>query len=160
MATTNPNEIVKMALAKGELNRLLLAAPEYQYRSKYSPAHGDTDLTELLDVIYLDLEGDEKDAAKEALIVALYSLSGTYEGIDAIATCILYEWGQRSRGKMVLGLPLGDLAEKLQDTVRTFKSRLREDKCGVGRYYEDGLLGNLRRMSHIVEDHGGPRFCD
>lgn len=159
MTRDNSVDIVKTALAKGELDKLLLGTPDYQYRSKYSPSPSNTDLTELLAVIYLSLENSEKDAAREALVNALYSLSGTYEGIDPTATCILYESGKKSRGSAGLGLPIDDLAEKLRSTIRIFESRLRNDKSGGGRDYSDGLLGDLRRLSRITEKHGGPSFC-
>jgi hypothetical protein len=48
MATNDPMTIVSDAVAKGELDKLLLGAPEYCYRSRISPAPGNTDLTELL----------------------------------------------------------------------------------------------------------------
>lgn len=159
MIATNPRDIVNTALAKGELDKLLLGAPEYQYRSRFSPAPGDTDLTELLAVIYDGLDPQTREAAKDALVKALYALSGTYEGIDAISTCILFETGQKFDRRPPLGLPLEDLAMKLQATIRAFEPRLRADKSGGGRDWPDGLLGDLRRLSRNTEKYGGPAFC-
>lgn len=160
MAANNPIDIVNAALAKGEIEKLLLGTPEYQYRSKWSPAPGDTDLTELLAVTYDWLDPQPREAAKEALVKGLYALSDTYEGIEAIAACILLESLRRSKGRPLLGLPIDDLAERLQVTIRAFEPRLRADKVGAGRDWPDGLLGDLRRLSRITENLGGPSFCE
>jgi hypothetical protein len=159
MVTSTPHEIVKAALAKGELDRLLLGAPEYQYRSKYSPAPGNTDLTELLGVIYDGLDGEERRKATDALVKALEEIGGTYAGIDALATCILVESVRRSSGRPPLGLPLGDLAARLEATIRVFEPRLRADLSGGGQGWPDGVLGDLRRISRNTEKYGGPPFC-
>ena len=52
MTTTDPMAIVSNAVKRCELDLLLLGAPEYCYRSRTSPAPGNTDLTELLVVLY------------------------------------------------------------------------------------------------------------
>lgn len=160
MTAADPKEIVSTALAKGEMDKLLLGMPGYQYRSKYSPAPGNTDLTELLAVIYDRLDPRMRDAAKDALQRALYALSGSYEGIDPISTCILLEAVRGSDGRLNLGLPIEDLAEKLHATIRTFETRLRADTSGGGRDWPDGLLGDLRRLSRNTQKYGGPPFCD
>lgn len=160
MAANNPIDIVNVALAKGEIEKLLLGTPEYQYRSRLSPAPGNTDLTELLAVIYDGLDPQSREAAKDALVKGLYSLSETYEGIDAVATCILIESLRKSNGRSLLGLPIDDLAERLRVTIRAFEPRLRADKGGAGRDWPDGLLGDLRRLSRITENLGGPSFCE
>lgn len=159
MKSIDPVAIVKIALKKGELDKLLLADPKYQYRSKFSPAPSDTDLTELLAVIYDNLDPQTRTVARDALIRALYSLVGDYEGIDAVATCILLEALRKSDGRPTLGLPIDDLAAKLQATIQVFSSRLQADKSGGGRDWPDGLLGDLRRLSRNTEKYGGPSFC-
>ena len=159
MITSTPKEIARAALAKGELDKLLLGSPEYQYRSRFSPAPGNTDLTELLAGIYDGLEPQAKELAKNAMLKAFNSLDGVYEGIEAIAACILFETGRKCDGRPTLGLPLDDLAAKLQATIRKFESRLRADKSGGGANWPDGLLGDLRRLSRNTEKYGGPSFC-
>jgi hypothetical protein len=159
METPTPRTIVLNALSRGELDRLLLGAPEYQYRSKYSPAPGNTDLTELLDVIYDGLGDGDRRRAREALVKALDDIGGRYDGIDALATCILVESVRRSGGRSQLGLPLDDLAAKLGATIRAFEPQLRADRSGAGQHWQDGLLGDLRRVSRNTERYGGPAFC-
>jgi hypothetical protein len=100
-----------------------------------------------------------RDAAKDAVTAALYSLTGTYEGIDPISTCILLEALRICDGRVPLGLPIDDLASKLQETILTFESRLRADRTAGGKEWTDGLLGDLRRLSRNTENYGGPGFC-
>lgn len=157
--TISPEAVVRAALARGELDKLLLGAPEYQYRSKYSPAPGNTDLTELLDVIYGHLGGEEAEKAKDALVKALDGICDTYAGVDATSTCILFETGRKFDGRPALGLPLDRLAGRLAATIRTFEPQLRADKSGGGQNWPDGMLGDLRRLSRNTEKYGGPSFC-
>lgn len=152
-------EIVSSALSKGELGKLLMGTPEYQFRSKFSPAQTDSDLTELLAVIYDGLDAQKREAARDALEKALLALADTYEGIEPLATCILLESLRRSDGRPTFGLPINDLAKKLQATIRKFDDRLRSDKSGGGRDWPDGLLGDMRRLSRNTERYGGPSFC-
>jgi hypothetical protein len=159
MTSSDPVTIVRAALAKGEFEQLLLGAPEYQFRSKYSPAPGNTDLTELLEVVFDRLDPEDRKVARDALVEALRSLSGTYDGIVAIATCLLIEMLRRSDGRNTLGLPVEELGTKLQATIRAFEPRLRADKTNGGDIWPDGLLGDLRRLSRITEGYGGPSFC-
>ncbi len=159
MTKNDPQRIVRAALTNGEIDRLLLGAPEYQYLPKYSPAPGNTDLVDLLTVIYDGLDAENRATAKAALEKAIRSLSGVYEAIDAIATCIFLEAKRRSDGRSTLGLPIEEFAGKLQATIRTFEARLRADKTGGGWNERDGVLGDLRRLSRITESHGGPPFC-
>ncbi len=159
MNQTDPAEVVRTALAKGEIARLLLGAPEYQYRSKYSPAPANTDLTELLIEIYDGSDPESRELAKDALVKALHYLCERYEGIDPVATCILMESGRRSRHGRTLGLPIEELAVKLRATIESFEQRLRADNTGGGRGEPDGMLGDLRRRSRNTEKLGGPPFC-
>jgi hypothetical protein len=159
MTDLDPLSIVKTAMTRAEVDKLLLGQQPYQYRSRYSPAPGNTDLTELLDVIYNRLDPNTRDQAKAGLIAALNSLGGTYDGIQPIATCILYEAGHCGDRRPTLGLPLENLARVLEITIRAFENRLRTDKSGLGDRFVDGVLGNLRRMSRITQEYGGPSFC-
>ena len=127
MKTSTPQEIVKAALANGELDKLLLGAPAYQYRSKYSPAPGNRDLTELLAVIYEGLDAGDGRTAKNAMTKALDSLEGAYNGIEAITACILFETGRKFDGRPAPGLHLDRLAMKLGASIRKFEARLRVD---------------------------------
>jgi hypothetical protein len=160
MTRSNPMVIVRNALAKGELDRLLLGAPEYCYRSRFSPAPGNTDLTELLDVLYDRRTPADKQAVRGDLIAALNRIVGAYEGLEPVATCILYESLRKARDRPTLDLPLDDLADKLRVGVERFRSDLQEDKSGEGREWPDGCLGMFRRLSRNTEQLGGPSFCE
>ncbi len=160
MITKGPNEIVRTALAKGELEKLLLGAPEYQYRSKYSPAPGNTDLTELLSVIYRDLAAEERGPAAEMLLAALKKIVHKYEGLRPVASCILYEAGSQADHRPPLGLPLGELARALGASIQQYSSQLRADETGEGSEWPDGRLGEFRRLSRNTVSLGGPSFCE
>ncbi len=159
MKTSTPQEIVKAALANGELDKLLLGAPAYQYRSKYSPAPGNTDLTELLSVVYDHWDPADKKHVHEQVAKAVYAIIGTYHGIEPVAICVLLESLRAARGKPSLGLRLDDVAARLRASIDTFSEQLRVDKGGGGANWPDGRLGDLRRLSRNTEDLGGPSFC-
>ncbi len=159
MAVATPETIVVNAVIKGELDKLLLGMPGYQYRSRYSPAPGNTDLTELLDVVYHRLDPETRAKASQGLLDAIYSIIGTYQGLRPTASCLLYEVSESFRGKPVLGLPVDLIATKLAASIRAFEPKLRADKSGGGRGWPDGMLGDFRRLSGITEKYGGPPFC-
>jgi len=155
----NPTTIVEKAISNGELDKLLLGAPEYQYRTRWSPAPGSTDLTELLAVIYDRLDAKTREKAKLELEFALNKLVHVYEGLEPVATCILIESFRKSKGRPFLNLPIEGLAEKLNKSIHTFESRLRSDNSGSGQQWADGMLGEMRLLSRNTAQVGGPSFC-
>ena len=159
METPTPKTIVVKAVNRGELDKLLLGAPEYQYRSKYSPAPGDTDLTELLAVLYDHWDPADRKNVESQVAKAVYAIIGTYEGIEPVAACVLLESLRKARGKASLGLPLEDIASRLRRSIDAFSEQLRADKTGGGANWPDGRLGDLRRLSRNTEYLGGPSFC-
>ena len=95
---------------------------------------GSTDLIELLPVVYDRLDPISREIAREELVRALYSLCGRYEGIDPIATCILFEVGCSTDGQWAMGLPIEDLAIKLEarsDRLRRGSVSIRPTVVGV-----------------------------
>ena len=160
MPNRSATETVSSALSKGEIDKLILGTPEYQYRSRFSPAETGSDLTEILAVIYDGLDAQKRKAARDELEKALLAIADSYEGIDPISTCILLESLRKSDGRPTLGLPINDLAKRLQATIHRFEGQLRGDKSGGGRDSPDGLLGDLRRLSRSTVKHGGPSFCE
>ncbi len=160
MTTIDPMTIVNNAVTKGELDKLLLGAPEYCYRSRMSPAPGNTDLTELLDVLYERWNPTDRERVRDDLVKALYAIVETYEGLGPVATCVLIESSCRAENSPMLGLPLDDLANKLRSGIERFRSRLEKDKTGEGSEWPDGRLGEFRRLSRITVELGGPSFCE
>jgi hypothetical protein len=154
----NISAIVTTAIAKGELDQLLLGTAEYRYRSRWSPAPV-TDLTELLGVVYERWSAEERDHARDQLAKALDSIVGTYDGLRPVASCILLETMYRVENKS-LGLPLEDIAAKLRRSIDQFRSRLANDNTGEGAEWPDGRIGEFRRLSRNTAKRGGPSFCD
>ena len=159
MISIDPDRIVRTAAQKGELDKLLLGSQEYCYRPPWSPAPGNTDLTELLAVLYDRWDPADKEHVQEQIARAVYAIVGTYQGIEPVAMCVLLESLRTARGKPSLGLPLDDITAKLRASIDTFSERLRADKGGGGANWPDGRLGDLRRLSRNTEDLGGPSFC-
>ena len=60
----------------------------------------------------------------------------------------------------MLGLPLESIAAELRQSIRVFRFRLEKDRTGVGAEWQDGLFGDLRRLSRNTEGVGGPSFCE
>jgi len=160
MQTVDPMTIVQNAVSRGELDKLLLGTTEYRYRSKWSPAPGDTDLTELLAVLCDRWNPTEKERINDDLTRALYAVVGTYEGLEPVATFILFESGRKADGDGHFGVPLDRLSAELQSSIKAYSGRLRSDKSGAGRNWPDGWLGELRRLSRVTDELGGPSFLD
>ena len=160
MTQRSAQEIVRNALEKDELDLLLVGIPEYQFLPKWSPASGNTDLTYLLDALYMGIADYTREELRERLHRAIRKIVGAYEGLDPVACCILCETVERTEGKLSLDLPLEEIAIELRHNIEQYKSRLIEDKSGAGSLWNDGRLGDLRRMSKNTEKRGGPSFCE
>jgi hypothetical protein len=167
MAEHNAEEIVRKAIEKDELDLLLLGKPEYQFLPRWTPAD-DTDLVELLSALYRLVTEYRREELKDYLHRAIKKIVDTYEGLDAVASCILFESSKQSpvdcfgepHQPNPLGLPLDGIASELRQSIRVFSFRLEKDKTGVGSQWPDGRLGDLRRLSQITKRLGGPAFCD
>lgn len=152
----SPADIVEAALRRNDFVNLLLGSADYCYKSRWSPAPGDTDLTELLDEIYDGLAPPRREVAAKMLASALVDMQGTYEGMEPTATCILLESMRKKEGRESFNLPLLDMANQLQKTIDLYKEKLTADKRGGGQYHSDGLYGDLRRISANIVNLGGP----
>jgi hypothetical protein len=141
---TSPTDIVRTALAKDELDLLLLGVPEYQFFDRWSGSPYNTDLASLLPELYLLAENGQEVRVRDNLLAAINKIVDTYEGLLPVAICILFESGRQIRDENVLGLPLFDMASELQQAIRVFAFRLMGDKSGVGAEWPDGRLGDLR----------------
>lgn len=157
MTPSTPQEIIGKSLANKDMKPLLLGAPGYRFRSRWSPAP-DTDLTELLGEVHVLPAEQDRRAAKDLILTAAYQIVDTYEGVVPVATLILIEAVRRSGAQAILGLPLEDLAEKLRLSICAHHARLKSDKSGEGAQWPDGLAGDLRRLSGNSQRYGGPAF--
>lgn len=160
MMASDPDTIVKEALKKGELDKLLLGAPEYCYLPNGSPAPGDTDLAALIGTLYAHTTISEKQLIRDEMLKVLNTIVDSYEGLEPVAACILLESLQKIRNRSSFGLPLDDLAAKLRTSINAFADHLETDWSGAGASWHDGRLGELRRLSRNTVDLGGPSFCE
>jgi hypothetical protein len=159
MTTTDPVEMIKEAVAKGELVKLLLGEPGYCYLPKGSPAPGNTDLAAVIGVLYDFMPEADRPRVRDEMVKALSTIVSRYEGLEPVASSILLESLRKMRNRTPFGLPLDDLAVKLRESINAFADRLREDRSGIGASWADGRLGELRRLSRNTVDLGGPSFC-
>jgi|GEM_PF-1837021 len=155
-----PEAILRRAVARNEMKQLLLGFPAYRYRTRWSPAPGNTDLTDLLGAIYELPDGETRLRAARQLLQSLSAIVGTYEGLDPVATCILLETTRKYDGRPSLNLPIATLANELRLSIRVFALRLRSDKTGLGQGWPEGRLDDFRRLSKIVASYGGPAFYE
>jgi hypothetical protein len=160
MTTPDPIMILKKALAKGELEKLLLGFPEYRYLPKGSPSPENTDLAALLGALYDHTTEDNKAKVRDNMTKALNTIVQHYDGLQPVAACILLESLRNARNKPSFGLPLTDLAARLHASINLFSDRLKGDKNGVCSSWPDGRLGELRRLSRNTTELGGPSFLD
>jgi len=158
MSRITAHQIVNDALQANALDALLLERPPYTYLPHGSPATGTSDLMVLLDSLYDGTFLLSKDEIKDRLSKTLSQLVNTYEGLPAVAACILFESYRASRNPPALGLSVDDLAKELKASIDRFQSRLVADRNGEGAHWRDGLLGELRRLSNNTHDIGGPTF--
>ena len=160
MGQLTPKEIVLKAIERDELDRLLLGKLEYQFFDRWSGSPYNTDLVPLLNVLYRFCGEHQQEQTKNRLLSAINKIVDTYDGLDPVAVCILFETGRRSDDRPTLGLPQEDIAAELRQSIRVFSFRLEKDKTGAGDEWPDGRLGDLRRLSKNTERLGGPSFCD
>lgn len=156
---STPEEIVKRALDRDALAELLLGAPDYAYLPTYSPMAEVTDLTILLGVLRNENLGYSQAEVRSRLEKAVKTIVTEYEGIIPVATVLLLEALHQSKGRPSFELPLEPIAEDLRRSIDRFRFRLIQDRTGDGWQYLDGSLGELRRLSKITEELGGPKFA-
>lgn len=151
-------EIVKRAVRENHLDRLLLGKPEYSYLPKWSPAPGNTDLTTLLSFIYDEPLGISDEEIRDRLLNAVNRIISLYEGLFPVATIILIESLRLSDRRIILGLPLDEISSSLSKSIDEFKQRLSNDKTEYGMQWDDGMLGEMRRISNNIVELGGPKI--
>jgi hypothetical protein len=158
MAGSSFFEIVRKALDKDELDLLLLGTPEYCCAPRLAATPTNDDLVELLTTLYEEYGQYHPEDIKERLCLAIGKIISTYDGLIPVANCILFEAYRRKNDSFTLGLPLEELAVQLNQGIRENYATLRDDKSGNGSRWDDGLLGDLRRMNKITVKKGGPSF--
>jgi hypothetical protein len=156
MLESNAYNIVKNALDKDELDLLLLGKPEYCYMPRWTTSPLNTNLVELLTTLYEEYGQYHHEDIKERLCHAITKIVSTYDGLIPVANCILLESSRRKKDNFSLDLPLEEIAIELNESIKEYYSQLREDKSGAGNRWDDGLLGELRRLNKITVKQGGP----
>jgi hypothetical protein len=152
--------IVRKALAENNLDLLLFGKQGYSYLPKWSSAPGNTDLTTLLSVIYDTPLGYAKEDIVAKMIYAVNQIVFSYEGLFPVATVILIETLRVNNGRPILGLPLNEIATILRESILKYRYNLITDKTGPGNQWEDGMYGEMRRISDNIVELGGPKLVE
>lgn len=118
----------------------------------------DTDLVDLLSALYELVEPTNARQVWTQYHKAILNLVDEYDGLIPVAVCIALEALRRKTQRVVLDLPLEDLARRLWTSIEQHRDRLRSDRRGPGAQWPDGLLGELRHLSQVTVDADGPRF--
>lgn len=153
-----PVRIIKEAVARGDVDRLLLGSPEYRWRDKWSVSPEASDIGDLLRIMCDSFDNAEREVLGRDLAVAAYAVVDEYEGIMPVAYCIYVEVTHKARNGKHLGFPVEDLAARLKASIKRHEYRLFSDPSGA--YYSrlpDGRLTFLRNLSDQVAAKGGPR---
>ena len=153
---SNPYEIVDRALKNGELDKLLLGYPQYFYTNRYSYFSDYTDVIVLLNILY---SKEDVDDCRQQLSHAIFNIVDLYEGIDPVATCLLYETSHLFDQRKSLGLPLEEITLRLRKTIKHFQDRLIADKTGGGWNKPNGRYEDMQRLSLNTQDYNGMPFC-
>ena len=152
----SPDEIVDLALKRGELDKLLLGYPEYCYIPRFSPCPENTEIITLIDAL---CRREDYEEYRQKLIETIFSIVDTYEGIYPVADCLFYETARLLDKRKTLGLPLEEITLSLRKTIKRFQDRLIADKTGGGMGHPNGRYGNLQGISSVVQNDGGMPFC-
>lgn len=159
MTETTAYQVVAATLRDDALDAMLLERPPYVYRSHWSPADVPSDITELLRSLYTDTFDLDRVEIRRRLGQTLERLAQTYEGLEGVASCLLFESGRLDgRSFPPIGLPMENLASQLAQSIERYRPRLVDDRTGQGRHWPDGKFGELRRLSLLTQRGGGPAF--
>jgi hypothetical protein len=157
MTIPEPVVIVKEALAKGELDKLLLGTAEYCYLPKWSSTPGNTDLTVLLDTLYkMATDNNKYENLQRLLLTAVDNIVTKYEGIDPVISILFKEVYNKINNEITFELPLDVIASKLRTTIIHFHDLLLDDKTEGGIGFHDGRYGDIKRMNNIILEYNGP----
>ena len=115
---------------------------------------------ELLTALYEEYGQYHPEEIRERLHRAISKIISNYDGLVPVANCILLEAYRRKNESFSLDLPLEEIAKELNESIKKYYAQLRDDKSGAGGRWDDGLLGELRRLNKITVNKGGPSFLD
>lgn len=160
MNSTNAVDLINLAIARGEVSQLLIGEDPYVYLPPGTPSEERTDLAEVLRIAYDQLPDDRRPELRRALLDTVEKLLPRYDGLFPIAVCLLIEVLRRARNRKPLNLPTETIAARLRERICDYRTQLSGDKSGPGKYFVDGRLGDLRRLSNICAELGGESFVD
>jgi len=154
-----PKQIVMRALAANDLRGLLLGHLEYRYVPAGSPSPSDTDLSVLLGTLYDEVSAPPRKVLAEEYEHALKEALKSETGVGPVAYAIVFEALRRSRTHTPMNFALAEVAAELRHSIRLHSGYLARDFSGAGRGWPNGWLGELKRLSKLSQELGGPSFA-
>lgn len=152
----NAEKIVTQAIMHNDFEKLILGEGEYHFSPFYSPTDGH-DLTLIHDELSKRAKGNKQIAVQ--MNAAIMKMIDRYECLVSIAICILCEALGKSKYNTNIGLPLEEISNSLARSIVFYKETLIQDKSGPGSQFDDGMYGELKRISNNTQKYGGPDFC-
>ena len=149
-------KILYRAISRNEMDKLLLGYPEYCYRSRWSPAPENTDLTELIGIIYDTPKLVSNASISKIMETSLFKTLTTFDGLAPVASCILLESSYKYDHRPILNLPLETLAKELKSQITKFTKAMDSDTF----FLNTEKIEDLQRLSKIVVELGGPSFLE
>jgi len=158
---TDPIKIIREALEKNEMDRLLLGDEKYRHLGKYTCDPGITDISALMGCYYnIFMKEIEPKKLRDILADAIFSVVNEYEGLFPVAICLLKELYRKQRGIAILDLPIPEITEALRQSIAKYRMRLICDDSMYGRGYDDRSLGQMRHFSKLAVEYGGESYCE
>lgn len=160
MNEKNPYNLTNLAFENRELDKLLLGENPYKYMTKFFPGSGDSDISTLIvDGIFPYILINKEKETIDYLSNTLHELSLRYDGLPPMASfmlcCAIHK---KNNGKMPMNINFEKLLKEMMGSINQYKIQLKNDSTGEGWRNEEGLYGNLKRLSKITTEMSGLNF--
>lgn len=157
----NPSySLVELAFKNKELNKLFLGIKPYVYIPKFSYASGNIDLNTVIpDGIFPYIDQNSRSENTIYLNKTLNYLSMECDGLMPVASFIICSiLHKKNHGVFPTEIDIDQLAQNLKETINNNEDFLKHDFADVGFGEEEGKYGYFKKLSFIVQKHGGPNF--
>jgi len=149
-------KLVEKAFQDGEILNLIVGDEGYGNAPKYSPSPDKTDISLVYRGLCDYISECPDNNCGNTLQNELEKLAAYKQAIEPIASLMVLE-SKALRNKR-LGLDLEKLSKPLKMGLRENWDTLKNDKTGMGKNYENGKIGNLKRLDRLFQSRSGLSF--